>query len=265
MSPTGSTRSAALALADAAVAAGLDTLWLGDGLLRNDGDFPTWAGALEPFTELAWLAGRHPGARVGVTAAVLPNRDIDGVVRQICTLDQLTEGQVVVAVTPGFWDEELVWRGLDPARRGAEFRARLARLRALLAEGVLAPAPFGPVALWLAGAGPTMRTAVALGLPFQASRARPEELAPVAGEFFDGGGTVLAHRTYLEAGDHAVDGVRVARHTLTGSPAALVDALGRYQQLGVADLSLVLGHDDASSRATLDVLATDVLPQLSSY
>jgi hypothetical protein len=33
--------------------------------------------------------------------------------------------------------------------------------------------------------------------------------------------------------------------------------------MGVGDLSLVLGHDDTTARHTLEILATDVLPQLS--
>jgi hypothetical protein len=59
------------------------------------------------------------------------------------------------------------------------------------------------------------------------------------------------------------DGVQVQRHVLTGSAAALADGLARYREMGVGDCSMVLGHDDASARRTLDVLATDVLPQLN--
>jgi alkanesulfonate monooxygenase SsuD/methylene tetrahydromethanopterin reductase-like flavin-dependent oxidoreductase (luciferase family) len=264
VSPYGADRATVLAFADAAVAAGLDTLWLGDGLFKRP-DFAGWRGGLESMTELAWLAGRQPQVRIGITAAVLPIRDVDGLAREAATLDHLTAGRFVLAVAAGFWADELAYRGIDPDRRGAELRARLALLRELWADdSPLSPAPFTPGGppLWLAGGPPTMRLALDLGLPFQASRALPDELAPLAARWFAAGGGLLAHRIYVEAGDDVPDGEQLHRHVLTGSAAALTDGLARYAAMGVGDCSLVLGHDDTSTRRTLDALAGEVLPQL---
>lgn len=80
ISPYGADRVATLELTGAAVAGGIDSLWLGDGLFRRP-DFAGWRGGLESLTELAYLAGCHPGTRIGITAAVLPVRDIDWLVR----------------------------------------------------------------------------------------------------------------------------------------------------------------------------------------
>jgi alkanesulfonate monooxygenase SsuD/methylene tetrahydromethanopterin reductase-like flavin-dependent oxidoreductase (luciferase family) len=263
VSPYGSDRAETLAFADEAVASGIDTLWLGDGMFRRP-DFAGWRGGMESLVELAWLAGRHTTTRIGITAAVLPVRDIDGLVRQAATLDQLTEGRFVLAVAPGFWADELSYRGIPPPTRGAHFRARLDQLRAGLAGDVLAPAPFTPGGppIWLAGAEPTLRLAARLGLPYQASRALPTELAPLAWLWHDIGGGLLAHRVYVEAGNDVPDGEQVARHVLQGTGPMLLDGLAAYRDLGVGDLSMVLGHDDASARRTLDVLATDVMPHL---
>jgi alkanesulfonate monooxygenase SsuD/methylene tetrahydromethanopterin reductase-like flavin-dependent oxidoreductase (luciferase family) len=244
-----------MALAGAAVAAGIDTLWLGDGMFRRP-DFAGWRGGLESMTELAFFAGRHEGIRVGITAAVLPLRDVDWLAREAATLDHLTGGRFVLGVAAGFWADELAYRGVEPDRRGAELRGRLTRLRALLAgDGPLSPAPISGPPIWLAGAGATMRLALELDLPFQASRALPDELAPIAARWFDGGGGLLAHRIYVEVGDDAPDGEQVARHVLTGSPAKIADGLGRYREMGVGDLSLVLGHDDDSALRTLEAIA----------
>ena len=62
ISPYGTSRAAALELAVAAVAGGIDTLWLGDGLFRRP-DFAGWQGGLESMTELAYFAGCHPGTQ----------------------------------------------------------------------------------------------------------------------------------------------------------------------------------------------------------
>jgi alkanesulfonate monooxygenase SsuD/methylene tetrahydromethanopterin reductase-like flavin-dependent oxidoreductase (luciferase family) len=263
ISPYGTSRAAALKLASVAVTGGIDTLWLGDGLFRRP-DFAGWQGGLESMTELAYFAGRHPSARIGITAAVLPVRDIDWLVREAATLDQLTEGRFVLAVTAGFWADELAYRGLDPSGRGAAFRRRLEELLAKLAGDTLSPEPYTPKGppIWLAGERATMRLAARLGLPFQASRATPAELAPVARLWRELGGGLLAHRIYAEVGGAAPDGEQVARHVVTGSAAQLTEAFAGFREQGVGDLSVVLGHDDASAMRTLDVLLADVLPAL---
>jgi len=263
VSPHGSDRAATLAFTDDAVSGGIGTLWLGDGLFRRP-DFAGWRGGMDALVELAWLAGRYPATRIGISAAVLPVRDIDGLVRQAATLDQLTEGGFVLAVTAGFWADELVYRGVPPERRGTEFRARLDALRAGLAGDLLGPAPHTPGGppLWLAGGRPTLRLAARLGLPYQASQTLPDELAPLARLWRDLGGGLLAHRVCVEAGSDVPDSVRVARHALTGSGTELLDGIAAYRNLGVGDLSMVLGHDDASAQRTLDVLLTDVVPHL---
>jgi hypothetical protein len=107
-----------------------------------------------------------------------------------------------------------------------------------------------------------MRLAARLGLPFQASRATPAELEPVARQWKELNGGLLAHRIYAEAGTGVPDGERVARHVVAGSAAQIADAFAAFRDLGVGDLSVVLGHDDASAMRTLEVLLGDVLPAL---
>ena len=79
-----------------AVEAGLDSLWLGDGYVAGP-EFPGWSGSMESMTELAWLAGSFPTARIGITAAVLPVRDPRNLAREALTMDHLTDGDFVLA------------------------------------------------------------------------------------------------------------------------------------------------------------------------
>ena len=263
ISPFATTRETTLELSRIAVEGGLDTLWLGDGYLANP-DFTGWAGAMESMAELAWLAGRHPTARVGIAAAILPLRDPAWLAKQANTLHRMAGDGFVLVVTPGFWAHDLESRGVAFDDRAAVFEERLDRLRRLLLDEALSPGPSdaGPPPVWLAGAAATMARAVEQGLPFLSSRATPDELAPVARRFFDAGGQFLAHRTRLEYGDHRVTGDVVDWHATTGSADQLVDTLGRYAELGVGDLSIIPGQDDASSLQTVQVLAAEVMPQL---
>lgn len=263
ISPFATTRSTALELSRIAVEGGIDTLWLGDGYLANP-DFTGWAGGMESLTELAWLAGRFPAARTGITAAILPLRDPSWLAKQANTLHRMAGGGFVLVVTPGFWAHDLEARGIAFSDRGGAFAERLDELRGLLEDDSLSPGPpsAGPPPLWLAGGPATMARALSRGLPFQSTRSTPDELAPVARRFFDAGGTFLAHRTRLEFGAHDVVGEAVDWHAVTGSAAEMVHTLGRYAELGVGDVSIVPGQDDASSLRTVEVLAAEVVPQL---
>jgi alkanesulfonate monooxygenase SsuD/methylene tetrahydromethanopterin reductase-like flavin-dependent oxidoreductase (luciferase family) len=263
ISPFASSRDTVAELSLIAVAGGLDTLWLGDGYLANP-DFQGWAGGMESMTELAWLSGAHPEARVGITAAVLAIRDIVWTAKQANTMHRLAGGGFVLVVAPGFWRQDLEARGVDFDRRGAAFAAALDELLAALVDATVSPGPgaFGAPPVWLAGAGATMNRAIERRLPFQSSRATPDQLAPIAADYFDRGGTVLAHRVRVEIGAHAVDGEALDWHAVTGSAAQIVDAIGRYRAMGVSDLSIVPGQDDATSLRTVRGLVADVLPQL---
>lgn len=264
ISPFGSTQSVVENLASAAVKGGLDSLWLGDGYLLTS-DFPGWRGAMESMTTLGWLAGRFPTARIGITAAVLPMRDMPWLAKEANTLNRIAGGGFVVAAAAGYWAHDLEARGVDFDRRGERFRHDVAELSRRLADETLGPgpAPSDPVPIWLAGATATMRHSIAIGVPYQASRATPDELAPVAAEYFDTGGATLCHRVRVTSGDAAVDGDRVDWHNVSGSVDQLAEAFGSFAAMGVSDLSIIPGHDDASALETVETLAADVIPQLS--
>jgi alkanesulfonate monooxygenase SsuD/methylene tetrahydromethanopterin reductase-like flavin-dependent oxidoreductase (luciferase family) len=274
VSPFASTAAGVRRVAAAAVDGGIDTIWLGDGLLVVDA-FPMWSGGLEPFVELSYFAGRHPGIRVGLGAAVVPLRDVLWLAKQAATLDQLTEGNFVLVVAPGFWEREFTYRGLSFRDRGARFDDLVGALRAafagepyegesvrLPAEGRLSPVPFtaGGPPLWYAGGPHTFDRAIRDGAPFQARPAAPPTLAPLAAEWFDRGGTDLAVRVPFELSDR----VESTDVLLRGPASYLADELAAYRDIGVADVSLMPGRDDEASLRTVEALAADVLPVLSA-
>lgn len=261
-------------VAEAALSAGIDTFWLGDGLLGRP-DFPAWSGGMESFAELAWLAGRYPRASLGLGAAVLPLRDPLWVAKSAASLDQLTEGRFTLVLTPGNWPDEFAATGRDFGTRGAALESGLRSLSQIWSAGADAggpsPRPWTPGGppVWLAGARATMLRAIRLGLPFQASRIGPSALAPTAREWFDRGGTKLAVRVRMGAGDGR-KGVAPAPPTATdtgaliGSAAFLAEQIDAFRRLGVTDLSIMPGQDLDSSLRTIDALADEALRVLAS-
>ena len=135
-----------------------------------------------------------------------------------------------------------------------------------LADHRYSPGPpdSGSPQLWLAGARATMDRAISRGLPFQSSRLTPEELESVAREYFDRGGTKLAHRVRVAYGEERVESEKLDWNAVAGSVEQLVDALARYREMGVSDLSIVPGQDHEISLRTIEVLGSEVLPRLAS-
>ena len=280
VSPWGSSLAGVLRVASAAVEAGVDTLWLGDGLLVVP-DFPQWCGGMEPLTELAWLAGRYPSVAVGIGAAVLPLRDVLWVAKQAATLDQLTQGRFFLVVTPGIWEREFVYRGLSYQARGKRFDDFVDALQAafvgrgyrgdaieLPEVGRLSPVPFTPGGppVWLAGDRATFERALKRGLPFQARAARPEVLQPLAREWSERGGGELAVRIAVQVTDERAEtgavGSVAQANALVGPATYLAEQLVAYKDSGVTDVSLIPGHDDETSLRTIDALAAQILPAL---
>ena len=79
-----------LTLAERAAAAGFDSVWVGDSLLARPRH--------EPLTLLAGVAGRVPRIALG-TAVLLPAlRNPVLLAHQVATLDQISEGRLILGV-----------------------------------------------------------------------------------------------------------------------------------------------------------------------
>lgn len=278
ISPFATTRNGSFAVADLAYEGGIDTFWLGEGLLIVD-EFPRWSGGMEPFTWLAYLAGRYPGVRVGVGASVLPLRDIQWLAKQASTLDQLTEGNHVLAVAPGFWEREFAYRGVEFTRRGTLTDELLDGLIAafegrphsgagveLPSSGRLSPEPFDGRSpeLWLAGADAMMRRALRRGLPFQARAQTPEQASTSRNSWSAAGGGTFALRVPIRVTKEALEKAptHISGPVVAGSPEQVAEQLTAYAKAGVDDLSIIPGNNDEVSLETTRLLVNEVLPRV---
>lgn len=72
----------------------------------------------EPFTTLAWLAGRTSTIELGTTVAVLPYRHPLNTARIVASIDRFSGGRFIFGVGIGWSKQEYAALGLDFARRG---------------------------------------------------------------------------------------------------------------------------------------------------
>jgi alkanesulfonate monooxygenase SsuD/methylene tetrahydromethanopterin reductase-like flavin-dependent oxidoreductase (luciferase family) len=72
----------------------------------------------EPFTALAWLAGRTSRIELGTTVVILPYRHPLLLARMASNLDQLSNGRLILGVGVGWAREEFEALGVPFGRRG---------------------------------------------------------------------------------------------------------------------------------------------------
>jgi probable F420-dependent oxidoreductase len=123
-------QSHAVTLARYAEDHGYDSIWVSDHFVIPrlektrfggiGGEFPAhWReGYLESITTLSYLAGHTSTVRLGTSALVLPMRNPLQLARQIATLDLLSQGRTVLAVTAGYAEDEFAVMGMPFEDRG---------------------------------------------------------------------------------------------------------------------------------------------------
>lgn len=141
------TRDGVLELAQAAEAAGFDSLWVSDHVvhpLSGPADYPyaaggppfdAGAGYLEALTTLAVVAGATERIRLGTSVLLLPMRETLLTAKALATLDVLSGGRLSIAVAAGWWRSEFEALGADFDSRGERLDEQLQALRALWRSG----------------------------------------------------------------------------------------------------------------------------------
>ncbi len=107
---------------------GFKAVWVRDVPMH----VPTFGDAgqtYDPFTYLGYLAGRTKDIALGVASIALPLRHPLHVAKSAATLDQLTEGRIILGVASGDRYEEYPAMGKDYASRGTAFREAFKYIR----------------------------------------------------------------------------------------------------------------------------------------
>jgi alkanesulfonate monooxygenase SsuD/methylene tetrahydromethanopterin reductase-like flavin-dependent oxidoreductase (luciferase family) len=274
------------ALASVAVAAedaGFDSGWVTDHLIVPAEQADVYGTIAEPLVSVGFLAARTKRLELGVSALVVPQRNPLVALKQLTSLDFLSGGRIVTAVTAGWIEQEFATLGADFEDRGRVLDEWLDLARSVFdqmpgrvrhetehwsVDGWLAPAlvrPGGPE-LWVAGVSrATLRRAALTGVWHPVALTR-DELEPMAAEFRerrpDG-------RVVLRIGAHFADEPRDAtdergRHALAGPPEWLAERLRAYVDAGVDGFVVNLKHREPGLEERVRRFAEDVAPLLRS-
>ena len=280
---------------------GFDSVWAADRIVipwQIDTTYPYNESAsffvppdrpfLEALTTIAFLAGCTERIRLGVSVAVLPYRNPLYWAKIATTIDVLSEGRFVLGVGIGWMVEEFDALGADFEQRGPVANEHLEIWKVLTTEehctyegrfhrfrdiGFL-PKSFdeSPIPVWVGGEGrPARRRTGRYGdawfpyfvwvTPVEV-RSRFEVVRTFAAEAGREADAVSLNCCLPV--EVTFEPVSQEADTLKGTPEQLVEALARFEEVGVATVALQFMAPRYPERLEqIDRFATEALPQLS--
>jgi alkanesulfonate monooxygenase SsuD/methylene tetrahydromethanopterin reductase-like flavin-dependent oxidoreductase (luciferase family) len=248
--------------ATAAEGAGFDSGWITDHLIVPPEHAPVYGTIAEALVSLGFLASQTQRLELGVSALVVPQRNPLVVIKQLTTLDLLSGGRIVTAVTAGWMEGEFALLGADFERRGRLLDEWLDLAASVFeqmpghvvykgdffsVDGWLAPAlvrPGGPE-LWVAGVSrATLRRAARTGV-WHPVALPPDELRPLAAELRrrrPDSRVVL--RIGVALGPQPERGRdERGRHAIAGPPEWVLERLLEYVEAGCDGFVVNLDYD----------------------
>jgi probable F420-dependent oxidoreductase len=113
-----------IAVAQAAEAAGFESLWMGEHVVLPDPQVPPSPMApqdcaLDPLVALTWAAAHTSTIRLGTGIIILPQRNPVVLAKEIASLDRLSGGRFTFGIGVGYLEPEFRAIGADFENRGA--------------------------------------------------------------------------------------------------------------------------------------------------
>lgn len=268
-------------VAVAAEQAGLDSGWVTDHVIVPVEQAGTYGTIAEALVSLGFLAARTNRLELGVSALVVPQRQPLVALKQLTTLDFLSGGRILAAVTPGWLEGEFATLQAPYERRGqllnewlrvasSVFEQMPGRVRhegPFELDGWLAPPlvrPGGPE-LWVAGVSrATLRRAEVTGVWHPVALA-PDQLRTMAAELRE---RRPDSRVILRIGVYVTPQPQTAadergRHAIAGPPEWIAERLREYVEAGCNGFVVNLGHASPDLEERVRRFAQEIVPLLA--
>ncbi|MBT3942131.1 MAG: LLM class flavin-dependent oxidoreductase [Chloroflexi bacterium] len=279
---------------------GFDSLWVSDRTVYpNDlvDRYPDMYGpgladpdaqnVLEAVTTLSYAAGRTENTRLGVSVLVLPFRNAVLNTKMLNTLDQLSNGRLILGVGTGWMPEEFDSMDASFEQRGAVTDEHLDLFRASEKSGD--PSVSGDhvqldgmklfpqaiqhprVPVWIGGnSSRALRRTAEYGDSWHCIRLTPDEVSAqrsnliaaceTAGREPDEVGISIRTGVTMGSNDTGHDHSE-QRGLMTGEPAQIIEDIESYRAAGVDYMVLsVVGNSTEQTIENLNAFNTDVRP-----
>ena len=285
---------AIVTVAQQAEALGFDSVWVSDHIVVPRSAIPRFGEVFfEPFTTLAYVAGKTRRIRLGTSVIILPYRHPLFMGKALATLDVLSGGRLIVGAAVGWLAEEFEALGIPFTERGARsdealavmrtlwteaeptFEGRFFRFSGIKAEPKPLQKPHPPI--WIGGNSPAaFRRAAEFGDAWHPSHRPVEEIAAGAEQFKELARKRGRDPSRLEIVARAP--LRVVtngkapepRPLLVGTADQVVEDIGAYRAAGVTGFMFdtyygnpaVNDQDLKGVLATLEAFSQDIRPRV---
>ena len=240
---------------------GFDSVWITDHVAIPPDDAEGSGGRYtDPLTTLAWLAGATRRIKLGVGVLIIPYRPALPTAKQIATVQELSDGRLLLGVAVGWMDAEFRALGVDRHQRGRITDDTLAFINECFAGDVVtrngqafifSPRPEAPP-IYVGGSAPhALRRSLRFGHGWLPMVREPAKLARDMDTF---------RQMAADAGTRP--GPVTAMTSLqAGSADALRQQAAAYEKLGVERLVCGVRYDSLDDyKRALDLLSSALIP-----
>ena len=128
--------SSAVRIAQAAEAAGLESVWTGEHIVLPDPSLPSFPLApdtpmLDTIVVLTWIAAHTKRIRIASGIIVLPLRHPLLLAKELATLDVVSDGRLIIGVGAGWLEPEFQALGVPMEKRGERMDDALRAMRTI--------------------------------------------------------------------------------------------------------------------------------------
>jgi probable F420-dependent oxidoreductase len=175
---------------------GLSDVWVSEHIIVPRATFPRSPLFYDPVLSLTWAAAATKRVRLGTSVLVLPMRHPLPLAKELATLQNLSEGRLILGAGVGWLEAEFAALGAPFRERGRRMDEGLAMMRAVwsqdpvtfhakyipaeISEMTMQPLPVRPIPVWFgARSEPAYRRTVKVGDGWHGSQLTPSEAAPI--------------------------------------------------------------------------------------
>ncbi|MBV8119289.1 MAG: TIGR03619 family F420-dependent LLM class oxidoreductase [Alphaproteobacteria bacterium] len=175
---------------------GFADVWTSEHIIVPKGaPYPPSAIFYDPVLTLTWAAAYTRRVGLGTSVLVLPMRHPLPLAKELATLQNLSEGRLILGAGVGWLEAEFAALGVPFGERGRRMDEGIAMMRAVWSEDPVSfpartiravidnmrslPHPVQPIPIWIGGSSePALKRALRLD-GWHGSRVSPQEAAPI--------------------------------------------------------------------------------------
>jgi len=175
---------------------GLSDVWVSEHIIvPKDAPYPPSAVFWDPVLTLTWAAACTSRVGLGTSVLVLPMRHPLPLAKELATLQNLSQGRLILGAGVGWLEAEFDALGVPFRERGRRMDEGIAMMRAVWSDDPVSfpaqtipaviddmrmlPKPVAPIPIWIGGTSePALKRALRLD-GWHGSRCSPEQAAPI--------------------------------------------------------------------------------------